>query len=99
VRSSGSRQSIAHAAPGFAYTAYIQTSRRTFALAAAAAQEKPALTAAAVIERIRANVGVPWRDQTVDTIKSGNPATPVKGIATTMMATLGPERSRVSVVA
>jgi putative NIF3 family GTP cyclohydrolase 1 type 2 len=72
----------------------MDTSRRTFALAAAAAvaaaQEKPAgaLTAAQVIERIRANVGVPWRDQTVDTIKSGNPATAVKGIATTMMATL-----------
>jgi len=70
----------------------MQTTRRNFALAAAAAvaaaQDKPALTATAVIERIRANVGVPWRDQTVDTIKSGNPATPVKGIATTMMATL-----------
>jgi putative NIF3 family GTP cyclohydrolase 1 type 2 len=58
------------------------------AAAVASAQEKQVLTAAQVIERIRANVGVPWREQTVDTIKSGNSATPIKGIATTMMATL-----------
>ena len=45
------------------------------------------ITARQVIERIQKNVGVPWRAQTVDTIKDGNPETPVKGIATTMMAT------------
>lgn len=72
----------------------MQTSRRTFvagaaATAAAAAQSASgALTAQDVVQRIRNNVGVPWREQTVDTFKSGNPATPVKGIATTMMATL-----------
>jgi putative NIF3 family GTP cyclohydrolase 1 type 2 len=69
-------------------------SRRQFALGAAAAsvalaQNQPStLTAAEVIQRIQKNVGVPWRDQTVDTIKSGSPATSVRGIATTMMATL-----------
>ncbi|MDQ6706744.1 MAG: Nif3-like dinuclear metal center hexameric protein [Acidobacteriota bacterium] len=41
-----------------------------------------------VIERIQKNVGVPWRTPTVDTIESGSPETRVKGIATTMMATL-----------
>lgn len=46
------------------------------------------LTAAQVIERIKKNVGVPWRAQTVDNVIAGNPDTPVTGIATTMMATL-----------
>jgi putative NIF3 family GTP cyclohydrolase 1 type 2 len=46
------------------------------------------LTAHAVIERIQRNVGVPWRSETVDTFKAGNPDAPVTGIAVTMMATL-----------
>jgi uncharacterized UPF0160 family protein len=33
-------------------------------------------------------VGIPWRGQTVDRIVAGSPDTPVKGIATTMIATL-----------
>jgi putative NIF3 family GTP cyclohydrolase 1 type 2 len=45
------------------------------------------LTARDVVDRIQKNVGVPWRAQTVDTIKAGDPNTPVTGIATTMMAT------------
>ncbi len=44
-------------------------------------------TAGQVIERIRASVGVPWRAETVDKIIAGSPETPVKGVATTMMAT------------
>ena len=47
-----------------------------------------AMTAARVIERIQANVGVAWRTETVDRIIFGGPETPVKGIASTMMATL-----------
>jgi putative NIF3 family GTP cyclohydrolase 1 type 2 len=46
------------------------------------------LTAAQVIDRIKANVGVPWKAQTVDTFKAGDPSTPITGVATTMMATL-----------
>lgn len=46
------------------------------------------LTAREIIERIQKNVGVPWRTETVDTFKAGNPDTPVTGIAVTMMATL-----------
>src|ERR1700732_5344549 len=46
------------------------------------------LTGRQVIERIQKNVGVQWREKTVDTIKAGNPDTPVQGIATTMVATL-----------
>ena len=52
-----------------------------------AAQESGAPTAAQIIEQIKAHVGVPWRTETVDTIKAGDPNTPVTGIATTMMAT------------
>lgn len=46
------------------------------------------INAGQVIERIKANVGIPWRVQTVDNIIAGTADTPVKGIATTMMATL-----------
>ena len=46
------------------------------------------LTAGQIVERIQKNVGVPWRSETVDTFKAGGPDTPVRGVATTMMATL-----------
>lgn len=45
------------------------------------------MTAGEVVERIRKNLGVPWRETTYrDTFKSGGPATPVTGIATTVFA-------------
>lgn len=47
-----------------------------------------AVTAAQIIQRIQENVGVPWRDETVDTVKAGDPATVVTGVVTTSMATL-----------
>ncbi|MDX1984000.1 MAG: Nif3-like dinuclear metal center hexameric protein [Bryobacteraceae bacterium] len=53
----------------------------------AAMQSEP-LTAAAIIDKIKVNIGVPWREKTVDNLIAGSPATPIKGIATTMMATL-----------
>jgi len=44
-----------------------------------------AFTAGEVVSRIKANVGVPWRDTTYrDTFKIGGPETAVRGIATTM---------------
>jgi putative NIF3 family GTP cyclohydrolase 1 type 2 len=46
------------------------------------------LTAQRVVDRIRANLGVPWRDTTIDGFKAGDPATVVTGVATTVMATL-----------
>ena len=69
------------------------SSRRSFFVAllgaTGALRARPAeLTAGQVIERIKKNVGVPWRATTVDTIKAGSPDTVVKGIATTMVATL-----------
>jgi len=70
----------------------MDSSRRAFVVSAAAAaaiaQERSDFTAQEVIARIRKNVGVPWNEPTVDTIKSGSPDTVVKGIATTMMATV-----------
>lgn len=53
----------------------------------ASAQADPPPTARQVIDQIKANIGVPWREETVDTIKAGDPETPITGIATTMMAT------------
>ena len=46
------------------------------------------ITAQQVVERIQGQVGVPWKSETVDTFKSGDPKIPVTGIAVTMMATL-----------
>jgi putative NIF3 family GTP cyclohydrolase 1 type 2 len=46
------------------------------------------LLAGQVIDRIKANVGIPWREQTVDKLIAGTLEVPVKGIASTMMATL-----------
>ena len=71
------------------YTRPVTRRQFTAALPAAAAfaQGSP-LSARQVIEKIRQNLGVAWREPTVDTIKAGNPDAPVKGIATTVMATL-----------
>ena len=66
-------------------------SRRSFLAGAATlavAQESHGLTVGQIVERIQKNVGVPWRAETVDKIIVGNADTPVKGVATTMMATL-----------
>jgi len=41
-----------------------------------------------VIEQIKAHVGVPWQEPTVDTFKAGDPHSRVAGIAVTMMTTL-----------
>ena len=46
------------------------------------------ITAGQIIDRIKANVGIPWREQTIDKLIAGTLEVPVKGIASTMMATL-----------
>jgi hypothetical protein len=43
------------------------------------------LTAQHVAERIKASLGVAWRDKTIDGFKAGDPATVVTGIATITM--------------
>jgi putative NIF3 family GTP cyclohydrolase 1 type 2 len=66
-----------------------QFSRRSLLLAGAGLTlADTAPSASQIIERIKNNVGVPWRTETVDRVIAGDPETPVKGIATTMMATL-----------
>ncbi len=50
-------------------------------------KEPDKLTAQQIIDSIKQHVGVAWRAETVDTFKAGDPATPITGIATTMMAT------------
>src|SRR5271156_2456145 len=71
-------------------------SRRNFILGASAALTaklarsdgtSASFTAGQVVDRIRQQVGVAWRVQTVDQIVAGDERTPVHGIATTMMAT------------
>jgi putative NIF3 family GTP cyclohydrolase 1 type 2 len=80
-----------------AQSAAMELSRRSFLATGAAlaavgpspsGQPPAALTAGQILDRIKANVGIPWMTQTVDHVIAGTADTPVKGIATTMMATL-----------
>jgi putative NIF3 family GTP cyclohydrolase 1 type 2 len=76
-----------------------QLSRREFTTLTAAAAVAPftlghgasaaALTAKELLERITAQIGVPWKADTVDGLKTGDPATVVTGVVTTAMATMG----------
>ena len=73
-------------------------SRREFTTLAAAAAAAPfalgrtpsaaVLTAKELIDRITAQIGVPWQADTVDGLKAGDPATVVTGVATTALATM-----------
>jgi putative NIF3 family GTP cyclohydrolase 1 type 2 len=71
-------------------------SRREFAALAAAApfacaralSGAAAITAREVIERIKDNIGVEWKADSVDGVKAGDQSTIVKGIVTTSMATM-----------
>ena len=48
------------------------------------------MTGREVVELIKQNIGVPWREQTYrDTFKFGDPDATVTGIATTVMVTFG----------
>ena len=71
--------------------------RRAFVQAAAAplligAERQPArpvdLTITQFVDRIRAGVGVPWREKTVDGFKAGDPAAALTGVAVTVAARL-----------
>ena len=52
------------------------------------AQAQTPLTVQAFADRLKARVGVPWIDKTVDGLKAGNPADPVSGIAVAVSATM-----------
>jgi putative NIF3 family GTP cyclohydrolase 1 type 2 len=73
--------------------------RREFTAMAVAAAAAPfairqstapgsSLTVQALIDRIKEHIGVDWRAETVDGLKAGDPTTPVRGVATTSLATL-----------
>ncbi len=57
------------------------------ALAMTAPPAQPQQTARQIVEQIQHQTGVSLPPTTVDTFKAGDPDTPVKGIAVTMMAT------------
>src|SRR6476661_490927 len=49
--------------------------------------QRGSLTAQQIADRIRSNLGIAWRPQTVDGFKAGDPGTTVTGIAVTVLAT------------
>ncbi len=51
-------------------------------------QARATPTAQEIVDRIKKKMGAEWKMDGVDTFKAGDPATPVKGIVTTSMATL-----------
>jgi putative NIF3 family GTP cyclohydrolase 1 type 2 len=76
-----------------------QLSRRELAALAAGAAFSPfaigsspalaaSITAQALLDRIKAQIGVAWKPETVDGVKIGDPSTVVTGIVTTAMASL-----------
>jgi putative NIF3 family GTP cyclohydrolase 1 type 2 len=46
------------------------------------------ITAQEIVDRIRQKIGITWKPDSVDAFKAGDPATAVKGIVTTSMATV-----------
>ncbi len=56
--------------------------------AASLPAQRRQITAREVVERIRQNLGVPWRERTADTFKWGDPDRPITGITCTFMSTL-----------
>lgn len=60
------------------------------------AQAPAALSAQAVIDRITAHLGIPWREKTNDGLTFGNPAVRVTGIAVTLMPTVDVLRKAVA---
>ena len=67
---------------------FVATGAGAVLLGTVASATQPSLTPKRVVERIQSNLGVTWRTETVDTFKAGNPDTAVRGIATTVMATM-----------
>ncbi len=66
-------------------------SRREFVSLAAAVpflQIRAPLTAQQIVDQIKSRIGTDWKADGVDTFKAGDPTTPVKGIATSAMATM-----------
>jgi putative NIF3 family GTP cyclohydrolase 1 type 2 len=59
-----------------------------FVLSRDASAAGAAVTAQDVVDRIKQQLGVPWKAETLDTFKAGDPSTAVTGIVTTASPTL-----------
>jgi putative NIF3 family GTP cyclohydrolase 1 type 2 len=59
-----------------------------FILERALAVAAGSVTAQQIVDRVKANIGVEWGSDDVDTFKVGDPSTIVTGVVTTSMATL-----------
>jgi putative NIF3 family GTP cyclohydrolase 1 type 2 len=70
-----------------AFTSRVRAIPAMAAAAALTGVAQARLTAGQVVDRIKQNLGVPWRDGPTDTFKSGDASTPITGIATTVMST------------
>ncbi|WP_263419020.1 Nif3-like dinuclear metal center hexameric protein [Terriglobus albidus] len=70
------------------FVALTATSVASAPLASMARTIKGSVTAQEIFDRIRKNVGVEWKPDTVDTFKAGDAATAVTGIVTTALASL-----------
>jgi putative NIF3 family GTP cyclohydrolase 1 type 2 len=55
-----------------------------------------AISAGDVIERLRRDIGVEWKAETIDGVKAGETSTVVTGVVTTAMATMGVLRQAVA---
>jgi len=71
-----------------AMTAGSGLERTVFSRSAPGAPAPAPLTAQEIVNRIKANIGVEWGNDDVDTFKAGDPSTVVTGVVTTSMATL-----------
>jgi putative NIF3 family GTP cyclohydrolase 1 type 2 len=66
---------------------FIATTAGAMLLTRSLRGQRGSVTAQHVADRIRSNLGMDWRSQTVDGFKAGDPSTVVTGIATTVLAT------------
>lgn len=66
----------------------ITTAGAVLPLRTSVARPRRAVSAADLIDRLRANVGVPWRTPTTDGLKAGDPTTAVTGVTTAVVATM-----------
>ena len=62
--------------------------RQDYKTLAVNVENNASLKAEEILGRIKEQVTCDWRDETVDTYKSGNPDVEITGIATTFLATL-----------
>jgi putative NIF3 family GTP cyclohydrolase 1 type 2 len=60
----------------------------TGSLAAPRRSSSRAVTANEIVDRIKKNIGVEWKTETVDTVKAGDLSTVVTGVVTTSLATM-----------